>query len=147
MGSTKMRDQQAISDMPAVPVDLSRPKQPSLLCGRLGEALFDNPQAYAKVWLSVWLWLVIFLPLYFLMENQPLYLGGPDSGSWYASLIPQSGEPVRQFSPGFISVTSHTMTSGDLTVKDIESISILIRVLFISEEVEFSTQGTKQAFF
>ena len=27
MGSTEMRDQQAISDMPAVPVDLSRPKQ------------------------------------------------------------------------------------------------------------------------
>lgn len=58
---------------------------PTMLCGRSEEVLFDNPQACSEVCFSVCLWFALFLPPYFLIENQSLCPGGPDSGSWYPS--------------------------------------------------------------
>lgn len=76
-----MRDQHARSDMPAVPVDLSRPGKGRSTCGGSAEVLSDNLQAHSKVYLALWLCLALLLPPFSLVENQSLSLGGPDSAS------------------------------------------------------------------
>lgn len=82
MGFSEMRDQHAISVICQLFLWIfSGQSRANILCGRSEEALFDNPQAYSKVCFAVWLWFALLLPPYFLIENQPLYLGGPDSGS------------------------------------------------------------------